>query len=570
MRFKNLICYILVFLLLLNSISIETTHSSVYTYKRDSLLLSSKATVEILQFNVVALSPYSVSLNWKLSFNSSSLFIKVIRHFIVFESVIAILPSRINNFTDTWVEFGTQYSYEIVVIHKDGTVVAHSEIKTVVTPVDTNYPGAPKYNWTYYKQVKYNFFPEDYLQYDTKKFTTFRYYLHGVNVTIAFDENLSPSPSLSFMRTFANYVFVYFHRHWTVYRSFPLDEYRIVIRHDASTISEDELGLQYGDDIVQVGFGERLSHEIGHAWIGGILKIERNFESFDPETEDSDKWILEGFEHFYGIIQLNLSETISMLTHDISYYRDTMLGTNLDKPLVDLPVYFGTQYAYTYYCKGGLVAYLINKILIESDNKTLNDFMRHLYRKYNITTDDNWAPKLISTEDLLEELNTFSNYNFTEFFEKYVYGIEELPVTEIESQYIEAIQNFSEVISMKVDMVPPWIKILSPLNNTITRNTTMTIRWEGYDIGSGVSHYEIRLDDNEWINVNKSTQYTFTNLIPGEHVIYITVKDKLGNTNTTTILVTVQAIEYEILYLVGGIAAAIIVSVVLFLVRKKS
>jgi len=418
-------------------------------------VLSSNLDVDVVEFSVTAVSPYRVSLSWKLSHSSSELYVKVIRRFIVFESVIAILTSDICNFTDRWVEYGTEYSYKIVVVDKYGNELAHSDLKTIITPVDENNPGAPKYDWTYYKQTKYKYYAEDYLQYDYENYTVFRYCLHGVNVTVAFDKNLSPALSSEFMYAFATHVFTYFHRHWTVYRSFPINEYRIVVRHGGSTMGENELGLQYGEFVTEVGLGERLSHEIGHAWIGGILQVERNLpdgEPFDPETQDSDKWIIEGFEHFYGIIQLGLPDAEGFLEYDLSYYRKRMVEGGLDKPLVDLPVYFGTPFAYTYYCKGGLVAYLINEILIKYDNKTLNDFMRHLYRKYNITIDEDPTPKLISTEDLLKELKEFSSYNFTEFFEKYVYGTEELPIEDIDPQLISMLQNFSEVIPTMVNM----------------------------------------------------------------------------------------------------------------------
>ncbi|MHA1581762.1 MAG: hypothetical protein ACTSYM_04605 [Candidatus Baldrarchaeia archaeon] len=446
-------------LLIISSILLGNTINCINsTWSKTENLLKNE--VKVLQFNVTATSPYSVKLQWKLSYNSSNLYIKVIRYFITFESTIAILSSTISNFTDRWVQFGTQYSYKIVVINENNEILAQSETKPIITPIAQNNPGKPLYNWTYYKNIKYPFYQKNYLNYDQNNFTIFRYTLHGVNVTVAVAKNLSPNPSTNFLTNFVNHVFTYFHRHWTIYQAFPINEYRIIILHNGSLYSEDELGLQYGDTgkdaITQVGTGGRLSHEIGHAWIGGILQIERNLpngQTFNPETQDSDKWIIEGFETFYGNIQLDLQETLNMLQHDLEYYRNTMLGTSLDKPLVDLPIYFGTEYAYTYYCKGELVAYLINKILIDTDNKTLNDFMKYLYSKYNITTWKGRETKLISTEKLLQELNNFSKHNFTEFFQKYVYNTTELPIEKIDTKYIQPLRNFQEQIPTQINMI---------------------------------------------------------------------------------------------------------------------
>jgi len=536
-------------ILVMSSIFIATKVSGINrfsTHQKPTKFLNNEAKIGVLQFDVSAISPYSVRLEWKLYPNGSDIYVKVIRRFITFESTIAILPSTISNFTDRWVQYGTQYGYKIVIINDNNETLAQSEMKYIITPVDPRKSGRPLYNWATYKKIKYPSISDKCLQYDSENFLVYRYTLHGVKVTVAISKKIISSQIKDYLKYFAERVFIYFHRHWTVYRAFPANEYRIVIipKEDlCKGLGEGELGLQ----LTEIYTGERLSHEIGHAWIGGILNVERNLPNgrgFNIETQDSDKWILEGFEHFYGIIQLDTQEVLRFLRGDLNYYRTKMIGTQLDMPLVDLPIFFGTKNAYTYYCKGGLVAYLINKILIETDNKTLNDFMRYLYKKYNLTSWKAWESKskLISTEDLLNELNSFSKYDFTKFFQKYVYGTDVLPVSSIEEKYIRVLRQFNETVPILVDYVPPKISItqIEVINADIYK-----VYWEAVDLGSGLDHFEVKFDEDNWIDLGESNSYMIQIKSPGTHVLSIKAVDKRGNAKIENLMLdTLTIIPY--------------------------
>jgi len=383
-------------------------------------------------------------------------------------------------------------------------------------------------------------------------FIEYSYILHGVKVRVLVDKNILKYTNLADIKNFTMYVFKYFHRHWTIYQAYPLNEYRFVVLADKKGVLSEgtEFGIVHGKDIITEYFmrGEPLSHIIGHSWNGGILKIERNLPDglgFDPRTQDSDKCWGEGWEHFNGIICLDwngsIHKPLNMLQHDLELYRKEIVNSSFDMPLVDMAVLFQTPHMYYYYAKGGLIFYLINKILMDYDNKTLNDFTRYLYKKYNITSfkELESIEKRLSAEDLLLELNKFSTYNFTSFFEKYIYGCEALPLKSIEEKYILALREFNETAPLVVDKIPP---IISLIRVKCLEPSYYSVYWEAKDLGKGIDHYEVQVDNSGWINIGTNQSYVFSIESPGEHTLLVKVIDKAGNSRSVSIKIEILTI----------------------------
>jgi hypothetical protein len=92
--------------------------------------------------------------------------------------------------------------------------------------------------------------------------------------------------------------------------------------------------------------------------------------------------------------------------------------------------------------------------------------------------------------------------------------------------------------NIKLDKTPPLINIMG----FQTRDSELTISWIGSDDLSGIDHYEIRLDEREWINMGVNTSYTFKDLAPGIHIIHIKAADRAGNINTTSIQLTITTV----------------------------
>ena len=88
------------------------------------------------------------------------------------------------------------------------------------------------------------------------------------------------------------------------------------------------------------------------------------------------------------------------------------------------------------------------------------------------------------------------------------------------------------------DRVAPTIRIINPADNTYTNVTQITVTWSGSD-NVGVDHYEVKADDNSWINVDGNTSYTFS-LDEGIHIIYVRAFDVAGNLNVTSVQIIVD------------------------------
>ena len=95
-------------------------------------------------------------------------------------------------------------------------------------------------------------------------------------------------------------------------------------------------------------------------------------------------------------------------------------------------------------------------------------------------------------------------------------------------------------IRIETDTFSPNIEITSPSNNTYLSVTDLTVEWSGSDSGSGIDHYEVKLDNAAWVNVGTDTSYTFTSISEGQHVIVVKAVDKAGNEATYRIVIVVD------------------------------
>jgi len=97
--------------------------------------------------------------------------------------------------------------------------------------------------------------------------------------------------------------------------------------------------------------------------------------------------------------------------------------------------------------------------------------------------------------------------------------------------------NFDTII---LDTTAPTLLITSPSPGYQIRSSQVAITWAGSDETSGISHYEIKLNDGAWINVGTNTTHTFTELGDGGHTIDVKANDAAGNSKLDTINFTVN------------------------------
>jgi len=85
------------------------------------------------------------------------------------------------------------------------------------------------------------------------------------------------------------------------------------------------------------------------------------------------------------------------------------------------------------------------------------------------------------------------------------------------------------------DKAPPTIFIISPTGNSEIKSSSLQVVWTGSDEGSGIERYEVRLDEDSWINAGTSNNYYFDNVGYGNRVIYVKAIDKAGNSKEASV-----------------------------------
>jgi len=126
------------------------------------------------------------------------------------------------------------------------------------------------------------------------------------------------------------------------------------------------------------------------------------------------------------------------------------------------------------------------------------------------------------------------------------------------------------------DKTPPAVGSLLPSEQSKFRKDNIWLSWQGADSLSGIDHYEVKIDDGLWVNVDTSTSYHFSDLQDGWHTYYVRAYDRAGNyadagasVKTTADALSIDGPYYGI-PLIAIIIAVILVAVfvVLKFVRK--
>jgi hypothetical protein len=93
--------------------------------------------------------------------------------------------------------------------------------------------------------------------------------------------------------------------------------------------------------------------------------------------------------------------------------------------------------------------------------------------------------------------------------------------------------------SFSVDTVPPVVAITTPTGNPELVDGSVTLAWTGSDVGSGIDHYEVRLDGGSSVDVGTATSLAFPDLAPGVHYFQVTAYDVARNNDHRTTIATV-------------------------------
>ncbi len=97
------------------------------------------------------------------------------------------------------------------------------------------------------------------------------------------------------------------------------------------------------------------------------------------------------------------------------------------------------------------------------------------------------------------------------------------------SYFIYDVSDDLWAIPVEPDTQISKLEIISPENNSYIGDSSVQIVWSGEDYASGIDHYEIKVDDGDWLNVGLQTSFVVENLEEGFHEVMLKAYDQAGN-----------------------------------------
>ncbi len=130
-------------------------------------------------------------------------------------------------------------------------------------------------------------------------------------------------------------------------------------------------------------------------------------------------------------------------------------------------------------------------------------------------------------------------------------------------------------VKFVVDTLPPLVEITSPPHGEIFRSNVIMAEWSGYDETSGISHYEIRINEDDWIEVGSSTHHLLMDLPEGEHTLRVRAWDNASHASTDSVTFNIASMEEDdddvglLLMIFVAVATFIIFTALVFLLWKS-
>ena len=294
---------------------------------------------------------------------------------------------------------------------------------------DLNDLGNPQQKIAY----KYpSFLPSSYFSFDEDQYYIYEEKMHGTNVYVAIHKDNEKTEK--FRQEFADFVFNTFAFHWEVFQGFPYNQFIVKVLPPTSTqnaITATGIGflIVTNPEYTNIPwfknsyeYRQYVTHEAFHAWNGQTIMPEGQFVAhIRPED-----WFHEGITQYYGYRGTpdDLDFYQERINASWNYYI-SRIDTEYDLPLVELSGKGVNtkdfQFTQMYYDKGACVAYFLDKKLL-NEGLSLDYLMRYLYENFGLTG------RRYVTEDILFSLEEISNQDWSDFFDKYVYGTEVLPL----------------------------------------------------------------------------------------------------------------------------------------------
>lgn len=184
-----------------------------------------------------------------------------------------------------------------------------------------------------------------------------------------------------------------------------------------------------------------VSHEFFHLWnVKRIRPVELGPFDYLKENYTESLWISEGWTNFYDNLFLRRSgildekeyfEFVDIEINDVMRFKGRFSQSLAESSFDTWIKFYRRDENYnnaqvSYYTKGSLVAMVLNVEIIMATNaeKSLDDILKTMYDDYKRTGAG------FTNERVKEICEGFCAKSFGEFWEKYVYGTNELPLND--------------------------------------------------------------------------------------------------------------------------------------------
>jgi parallel beta-helix repeat protein len=105
----------------------------------------------------------------------------------------------------------------------------------------------------------------------------------------------------------------------------------------------------------------------------------------------------------------------------------------------------------------------------------------------------------------------------------------------------------STSISFIIETSPPQIEISAPSDGAFLSTSSIELVWVGSDAGAGIDHYEIKVDDNDWVEVGMAGSWRIIGLADGEHTLSVKAVDRTGKENVSEEKIMIDTLAPDLL-----------------------
>jgi len=96
-------------------------------------------------------------------------------------------------------------------------------------------------------------------------------------------------------------------------------------------------------------------------------------------------------------------------------------------------------------------------------------------------------------------------------------------------------------VGFKIDVTAPSVTIAEPTSGSELLMADVAVSWISVESGSGIDHYEVKLDSGAFVNTGTARTYVFRNVAEGSHTVTVKAMDVAGNERTAATSFIVHA-----------------------------